>query len=247
MSIEAHNRGEENIPNQEPLHTGHQQLPSNLTPEDIWNLMYEKQHTAYHPEENSEYISDGTPKPKRSIPVLTGLQSWLRDSITVELFHRIPAGDQSGDLVERYEFLRNLRKGFGISSIYYPGVGYDASQLYKAFLPNEIIYLDSSINPLQGKILKGRSVQAGMGHAPFRDRVFDAVFIQDIHAQDSEIEEMLRTLTPDGLVIFSLDDCRGGDGNDFARLNRHPQLTRIDLSYHNPTYRVFKRHEPPTK
>lgn len=192
-----------------------------------------------------------------SIPLLTGLR---------RLFSRPQKVEQSndgndpqsilegvgflarmrGDNVSRKEFLERVKVDFSISRIYYPGVGEDL-QLDEVFEGERIFYLDNFGEDYDFRYfyqpLIHHFVEADMAKAPFLDAVFDAVFIQDIHANDQELSGILRTLRFSGVVIFSLDDCVGSDKKDLTRLETHPQLEALDPPYHNSIFRLFRKLE----
>lgn len=145
--------------------------------------------------------------------------------------------------VEREEFLRRIRKDFAISRIYYPGVGLDG-QLKKPFGKQRVFPMDKDRgNSIRLQRPVHHFVQGRMEKSPYLDNAFDAVFIQDIHAYEEELEGILRTLRPNGIVIFSLDDCDGGDEDNLASLENHPQLVLVERPYYNETYRIFRKQE----
>lgn len=200
---------------------------------------------------------------ERSIPILTGLRRLFSKP------HKVEQGNNKGnnkgyyqqrflgeigfshafgrsDNVSRQEFLKRAKVDFNVSRIYYPGVGEDL-QLEKAFNRSEIFYLDLEDEEYEFECVYDQKtnyfIRANMAEAPFQDNVFDAVFIQDIHANEGELKDILRTLRPNGLVIFSLDDCVEGDMNDLMRLQHHPELENLELPYHNHIFKAFRKRE----
>lgn len=123
----------------------------------------------------------------------------------------------SRDPVPTEEFLRRLRELYPINLIYYPGSGKD-SKLFGPFQEQEVVLLDDQLLHqrnlnVEGPWIKEHShlyslmqhkpfVFADYNYAPFKDGVFDAVFINCCYTEDEGFNEMLRTLKVGGLVIF---------------------------------------------
>lgn len=89
---------------------------------------------------------------------------------------------------------------FPISSIYYPGNGHDFT-LDKFFKRHQVTYLS--------KEPQGDHVRYGdFRNSPeLLDGIFDAAYIRHLHQRRRDFGEILRTVRPSGLVIYSLDTC----------------------------------------
>ncbi len=140
-------------------------------------------------------------------------------------------------------FLIRVKRRFAISRIYYPGVGSDERLEHSSvYIPSEILYLDTlkdGLTPPDHSFIKG-----DMFYSPVKTDVMDAVFIQDTHPNKEALAEILRVLKPEGIIIFSLDDCVGGNKNDLKMLQRSKELTQPQLPYRTSLYRVFQKRSP---
>jgi len=90
---------------------------------------------------------------------------------------------------------------------------------------------------------EGQFVRGDMEDSPFMDGAFDSLYIQDIHASNSNLTDIIRTVKPNGIVIFSKDDCVGGDLDDLNKLRKHPQLNEVRLPYQSGMFDVFQKRE----
>ena len=146
------------------------------------------------------------------------------------------------NIVNKKVFLNGLRKIFPISHIYYPGCGED-DVLETAFTSKEIVYLDNDYIYCHLIHRGGSFVLANVASSPFRTDSFDAVFIQDVHPTKVDLQEILRTLRPQRLVIFSLDDCENElrQEEDVELMETTPNLTGVILPFINNFYRVFQK------
>lgn len=138
--------------------------------------------------------------------------------------------------VTREEFLKRIAKDLSISRIYYPGSGYDI-QLEQPFGKERVFPLDRNRQTGMRNFVQGR-----MEYSPFLGEVFDAVFLQDVGADEEELTDVLRTLRPNGIVIHSYSDCCD---EDFPLLEEHPQLMLLETSYYHEELRVFRKQEIP--
>jgi hypothetical protein len=139
-------------------------------------------------------------------------------------------------MMERPKFLKKLKNDFSVGAIYYPGVG-DDKQLEHALGKKGVFYIDNT--PYQVKVPDHNFVRGNFEKSPFRDGCFDAVFIQDIHATDKQRDELFRTLRPEGLVIYSLDNC--GRVDELTPLRNNPQLKELALPYSSEAFIVFQK------
>lgn len=144
--------------------------------------------------------------------------------------------------VSTNDFFLRLRQLYPINLIYYPGSGRDG-KLFGAFQESEVVLLDDELLhdrdlSVEGPWIRKNSylyssmqykpfVFADYNHAPFRDEVFDAVFINCNYTDEEGFSDMLRTLKVGGLVIF-------GDVflNDFADEDLD-RLEDVELSFSN--------------
>ncbi len=120
--------------------------------------------------------------------------------------------------VSTKNFFLRLRQLYPINLIYYPGSGRD-TKLFKAFEKHEVVLLDDDglndwdkthqgdwtnrgLTGLYYTMQREPFVFADYRQAPFRDEVFDVVFINCNYTDESGFRDMLRTLRVGGLVIF---------------------------------------------
>lgn len=137
--------------------------------------------------------------------------------------------------VGRQTFFRKLRELFQIARIYYPACGYNDSVLEDTFKLEEIVYLDNDANDPD----KVTNVIGDYRKAPFRDNAFDAVFFQDNHATIDGAKEILRTLKPGGIVIYSLDTC--GVDMSIRNLADLPGLREVKLPFFHEFFGVRQK------
>ncbi len=144
------------------------------------------------------------------------------------------------ETVSPITFLRRVKRSFAISRIYYPGVGSNESlEDSSVYIPSEILYLDNledGWTPPNHSFVKGDVL-----YSPVRTSVMDAVFIQDTHPDKKALSEILRVLKPEGIIIFSLDDCVGGDQDDLKMLQKSKELTQLQLPYRTKLYRIVQK------
>ena len=138
----------------------------------------------------------------------------------------------------RTSFLLTLKKQFGIQRIYYPGFGQDYC-LEKAFEPKEIFYVDRD----EGLKPRHHFLRADLNKSPFIGDAFDAVFVQDIHMVQRNIDALLRVLRPNGVLIFSNDDCGDYDEDEIRsrQLKQNPLLKKIKLPYSYSWFDIFQK------
>jgi hypothetical protein len=143
-------------------------------------------------------------------------------------------------------YLQQLRDSFDLQRIYYPGCSDDSRTLSKVFKPEEIIYLDNNEykRPVRGMV---NFLHGDMQFSPFPDGTFDAFFYQDVHATKDALDDSLRTVKPNGIVIFSSDDCRGEWGMQLSDFEKHPLLEALSLPFKNRYYTSFRKIEPISK
>lgn len=154
--------------------------------------------------------------------------------------NRIPLEQLLTTLEER-AFLGELRQLFQISLIYYPGC-WDDKVLEGPFKIDEIVYLDNDTDVSDEKANPCNLILGDYGKSPFRDNAFDAIFYQDNHANKKETIEMLRTVRPNGIVIYSHNDCGSTDcinPKTFGRLRGLEKV--VDLPFYNISYTVFRK------
>lgn len=137
-------------------------------------------------------------------------------------------------------YFRWLKDIFPIERIYYPGFG-DDYILESAFKESEIFYLDND----QKTRLRRNLVIADLneGYSPFKDGSFDAIFVQDIHLEEWDVEEFVRILKPHGIIIFSTDDC-GIIKKDEVRepeLQATPHFEELNLPFSYRYYSTFQK------
>lgn len=83
---------------------------------------------------------------------------------------------------------------------------------------------------------------ADAAQPPFQKECFDAVFMQDMHPEPNEFEGIMATLKPDGILIFSTNDCGGDWGMQLQDVEEDPTLTRLTLPFSTSFYTVFQKH-----
>ncbi len=130
------------------------------------------------------------------------------------------------ELVSVKEFWSRLAEHFPVRLVYYPGCGSNASRadklLTEALGEEEIVRLDED----PSSIIRRSYVRAEYQRPPFRDRVFDVLFIQDLHADEPErMQSILRTVRNGGLIIYSTYSC--GDRGDWRLLLQDERLRRV--------------------
>jgi hypothetical protein len=141
-----------------------------------------------------------------------------------------------------HEFIKRLIKDFRLNSVYYPGSGTDFT-LDQVFGEKLIVYLDDEFDGRRFRSgeNKGDFVVGRIENSPFKDGIFDSLYIQDIHAVDYEFPSMLSKVKPKGIIIFSMDDCEGGSMRDFRRLRDRPELKQKELSYYCGMFHIFEK------
>lgn len=98
------------------------------------------------------------------------------------------------------EFLRDLLSQVAISSIYEPGCG-------NHLILNEFFKLHQ-ITRLDNKERRPDIILGDFRNTPqFPDGIFDAAFLKDIHPDRIAISEIVRTIRPSGLLIYSAEVC----------------------------------------
>lgn len=143
--------------------------------------------------------------------------------------------------VDDLEFLNRAQMDFGINLIYYPGAGVDRS-LLRSFMASQVVHLDKrdlSYNPYFNNM--GIAVQGDFYQPPFRDGVFDAAFIKDIHLQRRDIGNVTRVVREQGILILSFNDCVGGDIDDYRYLRETPNLREARPGYFNKDLVLFQK------
>jgi len=60
--------------------------------------------------------------------------------------------------------------------------------------------------------------------------------MQDMHANEEEFAGILSTLKPDGILIFSADDCEDDYTIQLQDLFGHPSLKLLDLPFFTKEY-----------
>lgn len=132
------------------------------------------------------------------------------------------------------EFLNMARQQFNIGSIYYPGSSFD-DILEDAFPTRSITYLD-----LRHKYEGGRDyIRGNFERSPFRDESFDAAFYQDIHANQEQMAEIIRTVKKGGVIIHSRDICEILEGKKI--LLGMPSVSESTPSFASTDLSVFVR------
>ncbi len=157
----------------------------------------------------------------------------------------IPPDVQNPSLVPEETFWERLKQQYPISRIHYPGFFMDYQLTTNGkFTPDQIVYLERdkllSPNPFH---VKGRAESA-----PFIDGAFDAVFMQDLHADAKMLSEILRTLKTGGLLIYSdklISNC-SSPSVDFPLVNTDPNLEKVKLPFKAPYFTVFEKIKPAT-
>ncbi len=139
--------------------------------------------------------------------------------------------------VTHREFLRRIARELSIARIYYPGSCHDR-QLEKPF-GKKVVTLDKDMETGMPNFVQGR-----MENSPFLSEVFDAVFLQDVGANEGELTDVLRTLRPNGIVIHSYSDCCD---EDLPLLEDHPQLMFLEFPYYHEDLSIFRKLEAPTQ
>lgn len=148
--------------------------------------------------------------------------------------------------VNQDQFWTKLQQLILISRGLYPGCGND-NTLTSSFGPSVIVYLDKARGYLVER--QGQRVNASFARLPFRSDVFDVIFLQDAHAEVDEVTEIISTLRPGGLLIYSTNDCsKGVPGllGDLARgdmlcIRESDQLCKFRLPFRYPPYLAFQK------
>ena len=151
-------------------------------------------------------------------------------------------------LLEIYKLsglLQNLRAGFEIRNILYPGCRYDANSLSEAFSPNEVFYMDSDakvFRDIYGRFDHAKNMFVeDVADSHFPDQYFDAVFLQDLHDEEKprNLRGALRMLKVGGLLIHSNKDCGAEPVINSWELRRTPNLRMFPLTL--VTYTVYQK------
>ena len=150
--------------------------------------------------------------------------------------------------VEPGTYLGKVKTICGISKILYPGSLDDFGSLEGVFGRDKIVYLDVDRIPRYGsfwrRILRKPQVrnlvQADARYSPFSE-VFDAVFMQDMHATPEELAAILQTLKAGGVLIFSTNDCGDKEGVQPYHLRKHPLLSRLHFPFHTKYYTTYQK------
>lgn len=143
------------------------------------------------------------------------------------------------ETVSDAKFLKKLRYTFPDARILYPASGGDCN-LERFFDRKNIYYLDLEMQPvMRSRGLFGRKpprhfVQANYRNLPFPNNTFDILFYQDNHAPLPAFREMLRTLKPNGLVIYNTRICHSDMTP--AEISSVPELHHATLPFVNHTY-----------
>lgn len=145
------------------------------------------------------------------------------------------------------EFLLNLRAGFGVKNILYPGCRYDAKSLSEAFSPDEIFYMDN--DPKVFTEIHGRFDQAqnifveDVADSHFPDEYFDAIYLKDLHeeyyGQPRNLAGALRMLRIGGLLIHSNFDCGADEVISSRDVRIEPNMRMFPTTTVN--YTVFQK------
>ncbi len=144
------------------------------------------------------------------------------------------------------QFWTELQQSFPISHILYPGCGNDNTST-RSVRDGVIVYLDKARGYLVER--QGCRINAVFAHLPFRDAIFDAIFLQDAHAETDEVTEITRTLRPGGFLIYSTSDCSEGVPGllgDLARgdlldIKKSTHFRKFRLPFRYPPYLVFQK------
>jgi hypothetical protein len=145
------------------------------------------------------------------------------------------------DLESAMIFLRSLKDTYGIEKIYYPGAGED-DFLASIFSKDQVWAVDTDAEVEEEIRDKYQFIHGKMIEVVFQPDFFDAVYIQDIHASDDELDTILRTVKDEGIVIFSLNDCMSGDQADLDRLKNRPELQPLLLMQQHNQFVLFKKY-----
>lgn len=148
--------------------------------------------------------------------------------------------------VNQDQFWTELQQLILITRMLYPGCGND-NTLAGSVNAGVIVYLDKARGYLVER--QGHRVNGAYAHLPFRSTAFDVIFLQDAHAGTDEVAEIISTLRPGGLLIYSTNDCsKGVPGllGDLARgdmlyIRESDQLRKFRLPFRYPPYLVFKK------
>ncbi len=154
-----------------------------------------------------------------------------------------PRKDVAPTGLQRLIDLQRIRDKFPISRIYYPGSGNDTLSLSIVFTPEEIVNLDSGkVTNLETAHSQNKNALYGkIEHSPFVDEAFDAAFIQDVHLSEEEFDDVMRTLKPNGCLIYSSVSCGLREGMQLDDFRKNPKIGEVDIPLISQTYTVFRK------
>lgn len=137
-------------------------------------------------------------------------------------------------------FFTTLRDFYGIGNIYYPGCDVDRV-LEMGFSEDEIIYLDEYMDKKDGP---KNLIVGDFNKPPLRFNSVDSVFIQDLHLEKHDLDNILKVVKDGGILVYSTDDCGLPLGDDRTFILEHPLLVQVDFPSDYEHYWVFQKINP---